>query len=74
MGQERLTEHGFQAHEAADEAVEVERQVGLRVARDDQLVQLLVQFVPFPAQNPPKKRVVNELTRVEAALTRRGVN
>lgn len=42
-----LTEHGLQAHEAADEVVEVDGQVGLRVAGDDQLVQLFVQFIAF---------------------------
>ena len=46
-GRGRLTEHGLQAHQAADEAVEVQGQVGLRVARDDQLVQLFVQLVAF---------------------------
>lgn len=42
-----LTEHGLQAHEAADEAVEVQRQVGLGVAGDEQLVQPLVEAVPW---------------------------
>lgn len=42
-----LTEHGLQAHEAADEVVEVDGQVGLGVAGDDELVQLFVQFIAF---------------------------
>lgn len=46
-GKKWLTEHGLQAHEAADEVVEVDGQVGLCVAGDDQLVQLFVQFVAF---------------------------
>lgn len=42
-----LTEHGLQADEAADEGVEVDGEVGLGVARDEELVQLLGQFVAF---------------------------
>lgn len=48
-----LTEHGLQAHEAADEVVEVDGEVGLRVAGDDQLVELLAQLIPFGASNHP---------------------
>ena len=42
-----LTEHRLQAHEAADEGVEVDGQVGLRIAGDEQLMQLLAQLVAF---------------------------
>lgn len=47
-----LTEHGLEAHEAADEAVEVQGQVGLGVAGDEQLVQLLVEPVPWEGGTP----------------------
>lgn len=54
-GKKWLTEHGLQAHEAADEVVEVDGQVRLRVAGDDQLVQLFVQFIAFLGEKKPKK-------------------
>lgn len=47
-----LTEHGLEAHEAADEAVEVQGQVGLGVAGDEQLVQLLAEPVPWEGGTP----------------------
>ena len=43
-----LTEHGLQPHEAAHEAVEVHGQVGLRVAGDNEFVQLLVELEAWP--------------------------
>ena len=45
---ETLTEHGLQPHQAAHEVVEVHGQVGLRVAGDNELVQLLVELEAWP--------------------------
>lgn len=41
-----LTEHGVQAHEAADEAVEVDVHVLVSVAHGDDVVELVVQPKP----------------------------
>lgn len=45
MGQP-LTEHGVQAHEAADEAVKVDVHVLVGVAHGDDVVELVVQPKP----------------------------
>ena len=39
-----LTEHGLQSDQTGDKVVKVHRHVGLRVAQDDQLEQLVVQL------------------------------
>lgn len=39
-----LTEHGLQPHKAAHKVVEVHGQVGLRVAGDNEFMQLLVKL------------------------------
>ena len=45
-----LTEHGVQAHEAADEAVKVNVHVLVGVAHGDDVVELVVQ--PKPCRGP----------------------
>jgi len=45
-----LTEHGVQAHEAADEAVEVDVHVLVGIAHGDDIVELVVQ--PEPCRGP----------------------
>ena len=39
-----LTEHGLQSDQTGDKVVKVDGHVGLRVAQDDQLEQLVGQF------------------------------
>lgn len=39
-----LTVHGLQSHQAGDKVVKVDGHVGLRVAQDDQLEQLVGQL------------------------------
>lgn len=43
-----LTEHGLQPHQAAHEVVKVHGQVGLRVAGDNEFIQLLVELEAWP--------------------------
>lgn len=47
-----LTEHGVQAYEAADEAVEVDVHVFVCVAHGDDVVELVVQ--PKPCRGPER--------------------
>lgn len=43
-----LTEHGLQPHQAAHEVVKVHSQVGLGVAGDNELIQLLIELEACP--------------------------